>query len=214
MQTLIFALPIIPHALSFWFKSGADKILLTNMCSLNENGIYSVAMSWGGAVTMFLASYNNAFSPWQLKKMTAIDKDRQGTLAEQKNVVKIVKLSLLFTLLFVIISYFVSAILIKLLYNPSYFDSLDYLPWVMLSQFFFGGYLLFVTFIHYTMNTKKLGAITFSLSVFQVGLTYVFILWFGAIGTAIASAVASCLIFIFIARYAMKVYKLPWFKTI
>lgn len=213
MLTLMFALPMIPHALSFWFKSGADKILLTNMCSLNENGIYSVALSWGGAVAMFMQSYSNAYSPWLLKNLATIDKDRQNTVDIQQKVMKTVKYSLLCIGVFVIISYFASAVLIKLLYNPSYFDSLDYLPWVMLSQFFYGGYLLFVSFIHYTLNTKMLGFMTFSLSILQIGLTYLFILWFGAIGTAIASAVVSILIFIFIARYAMKVYKLPWIKN-
>lgn len=213
MQILMFALPIVPHALSYWFKSGVDKIMLTSMCSLNENGIYSVALSWGGVVAMFLLSYSNAYSPWLLKKLAAIDKDRYGSVHEQHKVVQIVKYSLLCILLFVVISYFASVLLIKLVYDSSYFDSLDYLPWVMLGQFFYGGYLLFVTFIHYTMNTKILGFITFTLSVLQIGLTYIFILWFGAIGTAIASAIASVLIFIFIAKYAIKVYELPWFKT-
>ncbi len=213
MQILMFALPIVPHALSYWFKSGVDKIMLTSMCSLNENGIYSVALSWGGAVTMFLLSYSNAYSPWLLKKLAVIDKDRCSSIYEQHKVVQIVKYSLLCILLFVVISYFASVLLIKLVYDSSYFDSLDYLPWVMLGQFFYGGYLLFVTFIHYTMNTRILGLITFTLSVLQIGLTYIFILWFGAIGTAIASAIASVLIFIFIVKYAIKVYELPWFKT-
>ncbi|WP_302318344.1 lipopolysaccharide biosynthesis protein, partial [uncultured Duncaniella sp.] len=34
VQTLSFAVPIIPHALSFWFRGGVEKILLTNMCDL------------------------------------------------------------------------------------------------------------------------------------------------------------------------------------
>lgn len=162
---------------------------------------------------MFLLSYSNAYSPWLLKKLAAIDEDIYGSIHEQHKAVKIVKYSLLCTLLFVVISYFASVFLIKWIYASSYYDSLYYLPWVMLGQFFYGGYLLFVTFIHYTMNTKILGLITFTLSVFQIGLTYIFILWFGAIGTGIAFAIASILIFIFIAKYAMKVYELPWFKT-
>lgn len=210
---LMFAWPIVPHALSFWFRSGVDKIMLTEMCSLHENGIYSVALSWGGAASMFLISYSNAYSPWLFKKLAVINKDRYGSAYEQHKVVKIVRYSLLYVLLFTVIFYFASAFLINLLYDSSYFDSLYYLPWVILEQFFYGGYLLFVSFIHYTMNTKILGAITFTFSVFQIGLTYIFILWFGAIGVAVASALTSVLIFFFIAGYAMKVSNLPWFKT-
>lgn len=115
------------------------------------------------------------------------------------------------TFFLVLLSYFVSAGLIRLMYNSSYYASLNYLPWVMLGQFFYGGYLMFVCFFHYTFKTKILGLITFSLSMCQIALTYLLIRWVGAIGAAVSSAVISALTCAFVARYAMKIYCLPWF---
>jgi len=66
-QMLVYAWPLVPHALSFWFKSGVDKVMLINMCSLAANGLYSVAMTWGGIVSMFLVAFNNAYSPYLYK---------------------------------------------------------------------------------------------------------------------------------------------------
>lgn len=81
----------------------------------------------------------------------------------------------------------------------------------MIAQFFSGCYLMFVCFIHYTFKTKCLGMITFSLSLFQIGMSFLLIKCIGAVGAAISSAIVEAIIFLLIAQYAMKVYKLPWF---
>lgn len=211
-QTLFFALPIIPHALSFWLKSGVDKIYLTNMCSLADNGYYSVALTWGAIVTMFLVSFNNAYSPSLYKKLAIFDSDKVGTMKEQGRLVKFIWISLVVTFIFVVGCYLVSVLLIQIMYPSSYFDSLYFLPWVMLAQFFSGCYLMFVCFAHYTFKTKGLGVITFSLSIVQVGLTYLMILKMGAIGSAVSAAIISAITFVAVAWYAMRVYRLPWFN--
>lgn len=135
-QTLFFALPIIPHALSFWFKSGVDKIFLTNMCSLADNGYYSVAITWGAVITMFLVALNNAYAPALYKKLAVFDGNREGTIMEQKKLVKWIWISLGVTLVFTIVACLVSMLLIFVMYPSSYYDSIYFLPWVMLGQFF------------------------------------------------------------------------------
>jgi O-antigen/teichoic acid export membrane protein len=209
-HNLLFAIPLIPHALSFWFKSGADKLLLTNVIGLSENGLYSAAMTFGAIVTMVLISFNNAFAPYLYKKLNRFDKN-EGSLSEKKQLTKLTYLIIALTLGLVIVAYFISILVIKYLYNITYIDSIKFLPYVMLSQFFYGGYLMFVCYCHHTFKTKILGIITFSLSVTQVILSYLLIKWIGSVGTAIASAIISFFTFIFVAGYAMKVYKLPWF---
>lgn len=211
-QTVFFALPIIPHALSFWFKSGVDKIMLTNMCGLNENGLYSVAMTWGAIVSMFVVSFNNAYTPFLYKKLAIFDKDKTGTVKGQKELVRLIWGSFVVALVFVALAYLISIYLIKLVYAPIYYASLDFLPWVMIAQFFYAGYSMFVCFIHYTFKTKMLGIITFSWSIAQIGITYLLIGSIGAVGASISSAIVSMMTFVFVAIYAMKVYHLPWFS--
>lgn len=213
-QMLVFALPLVPHALSFWLKSGVDKVMLTNMCDLTANGLYSVAMTWGSIVAMFMASFSNAYTPYLYKKLARFDSDRVGTADEQCKLVKLIGFCILSMLAFVAIVWGVSAYLIRIIYASSYHASLEYLPWVMLGQFFYGGYLMFVSFVHYTLKTKVLGAITFSWSIAQVGITYSLILWIGAVGAAISSAIVSAATFVFVAGYAMRVYRLPWLSLV
>lgn len=210
-QIMLFSLPLIPHALSFWLKSGVDKILLSNMSGLEANGLYSVAITWGGIVTMFFVAFNNAYAPFLYKKLASFDVDNSDVLYLDKiKLVKMIYSSFIFMFFFVLFVYILSSLLIRVIYDSSYYESIVYLPWVMIAQFFYGGYLMFVCFIHYMLKTKVLGVMTFSITVFQVLLSYLLILKFGSIGVAISSAVANIFIFIFVAIYAMKVYSLPW----
>ena len=93
-SVLVFSLPIIPHALSFWIKSGADKIMLTDLCGLSENGLYSVAVTWGAIVSMVMVAFSNSYSPWLFKKLSVYDKNKEETLADQHRLVKIIYFSL------------------------------------------------------------------------------------------------------------------------
>ena len=207
----LFAIPILPHALALWAKGGADKIMLTNMCNLTENGLYSVAITWGGIASMVLTAYSNSYAPYLYKKLSIFDKDRDGTLSEQIKVVKIILLSMVTIVVTVFLLYLISYVLIGFIYPDSYWDSRRYLPWVMASQVFTGFYLLFVCFSHYTLNTKALGIMTFTISMLQVIATYYFILIFGAIGVAYTSVLGSIVMFAGVAIYGTHVYKLPWF---
>lgn len=211
-QMLVYALPLVPHVLSFWFKSGVDKVMLTNMCSLAANGLYSVSMTWGSIVSMFLVSFNNAYSPYLYKKLARFDADREGTKEEQRKLVRLIGYSFIVILAFILIIWGISVYLIQIIYAPAYHASLEYLPWVMIGQFFYGGYQMFVCFIHYTLKTKLLGTITFSWSVVQIGITYILILWIGAVGAAVSATIVSIATFVCVTAYAMKVYRLPWFS--
>lgn len=210
IQVTLFALPIMPHALSFWFRGGVEKILLSNMSGLSENGLYSVALTWGSVVNMFLVAINNAYIPFLFKKLAYFDADKDGTLSQQLQIVKIIKVYLLGTAVFVTISYFTSYWLIKIIYPPDYYGSLSFLPWVMISQLFQGCYLLFACFPNYKFKTKPLGIITFSWSIIACLLAWLCILLWGPVGVSISSAFVSLAIFISVAILATKVYTLPW----
>lgn len=211
-SVLVFSIPIIPHALSFWIKSGADKIMLTDLCGLSENGLYSVAVTWGAIVSMVMVAFSNSYSPWLFKKLAVYDKDKEGTLTDQKRLVKIIYLSLIVIFVIVFFLYIISHILIGIMYPESYSGSKEYLPYVMISQAFNGAYLLFVCFLHYTFKTKILGITTFTLSLVQIALAYFLILKTGPMGVAYSSVIGSFLTFVVIAIYGIRVYKLPWFK--
>lgn len=211
IQLGLFAISVMPYALSFWLKSGVDKIMLTKMCGLTENGLYSVAITWGGIITLLISSFINAYGPFFYKKLTYFDKDKNGTMEEQKELVKLILCVVLLMFVCVLLAYLLAVFFIKLMYDSTYHDSLGFLPYVMISQYFQGCCVILAYFYYYTMKTKRLAFITVLWSSVQIGVNYLLISHLGMIGVAISSAIISFVTLLSMFYYAMKIYKLPWF---
>lgn len=211
---LSFALPLIPHALALWGKSGVDKVLITNLEGLTENGIYSTALTWGAIVTIIITSFGNAYNPYALKKLAQCESlEEQERNTVKKNLVLSSYAFILGLFLIVLCSYFVFHAMIIFIYPESYHGAVVFLPWILIGELFRGSYLIFVNFIHFTMNTKILGLITFSLTILQILLSYLFISSFGTIGAAISTCLISLLTAMLIGIYSNKVYPMPWLFT-
>ncbi|MFV0418659.1 MAG: lipopolysaccharide biosynthesis protein [Dysgonomonas sp.] len=211
-QILHFGIPLIPLAISYWFKSGFDKIIITDLCGMAENGLYSVAMTLGAIVTMILSSFNSAYGPHVFKKLAYFDESTNDLINEKRQLVKLTYGFILLMILLVFIIYWMSYAIIYFVYDLSYRESVKYLPYIMISQFFYGGYLMFVCYFYHCSKTKTLGIVTFLLSVVQILLAYFLINSIGAVGVVVASALISFITFVFVMVYAMRIYKLPWFN--
>ena len=212
-MVLAFALPLIPHSLALWGKSGIDKILLTNLSGLTENGLYSTALTWGAIITIINTSFSNAFSPYLYKRLSSFENNSDKRVVFESKL-KLVKLSYLFVVflaLIVFFSYFIFYWLIIIIYPENYYGATKYLSWILIGEFFRGWYMIYICYIHYTLNTKVLGVITFSLSLFQIALSYYLIIYYGAIGAAISTCLISLLTTIGVGIYSNKVYPMPWF---
>lgn len=62
-EGLNFSLPLVPGAISYFFLTVADRIILERYVSLSEMGIYNIAVSLSGALGMVIQSGYHAFEP-------------------------------------------------------------------------------------------------------------------------------------------------------
>lgn len=207
-----FSIPLLPHGLSFWIKSGADKLLLTNMCGLESNGLYSVAVTFGGIISIIVVSFNNGFVPYLFKKLKHIEAIKDTLIQNDAKIqlVKMYRYLLMGLFLIVLACYLGAYVFITYVYPLNYRGALLYLPFIVSGQLFLGIYSLFVNFIHYMQKTKVLGTITFTLTIFQIILSYLLINLLGPIGSAVSSAIIAFVIFASVTLYALRIYKLPW----
>ena len=208
VKLLKFGLPLLPHSLSFWFKSGIDKILLTNFCGLSVNGLYSMALSLGGVYNIFNQSFNNAYIPYLQKKINNV----VNLNVEKRRIVALTyKLMLLFTVV-----YFIAVIIawgiLNYLLSEKYIGAFMFIPWIMLVSLINTMYGLVIQFIYTSKKTFGLGVITFSFSIFQAILGYVLVRQLGAFGICLSSVIGAFLIAISVWGYSMKVYPMPWFN--
>jgi O-antigen/teichoic acid export membrane protein len=204
--TLLFGLPLLPHNLSFWLKSGFEKLLVTSTQGLAENGIMAFAQTLSSIFVLITTAFFGAYSPYLFKKLS----DSSGNEISVK--IGLVNKSYLFLLSYFIIlllGYFVCYILVSM-YFDKYALSLNYLVYFLGFNFFNACYAIFSGYLFYSKNTKFLGIITISTAFLQVGLSIFLVNYFGGIGTAYSTFIVSIITALVVAWFSNKKYPMPW----
>lgn len=209
-ELLRFGIPLLPHSLSFWIKSGMDKILLTTFCGLSVNGLYSMAMSFWAIYSIFKVAFDNAYIPYLQKRISKMTFDNQK--AEKKQLVRISYIisSVFFLLFFVVM--FICWILIQYVLSDLYRDSFQFIPWILFSLTIYSFYSLVVQYPYTAKKTLGLGIITFSGSIIQLLLTFVLVRMLGADGIKYSLVIGALVTMFSVWWYSNRVYPLPWFS--
>lgn len=201
---LKFGIPLIPHNIALWMRSGVDILLITSIVGVSQTGLYSVGYAFGGIVGIFAHAFNNAYSPYLYSQLKDITKEKK---------IKIVKFTYIYfigIIVFALLLSFVFSWLIPLFLEESYQDSIKYIIWISLGYAFSGMYLMVVNYIFYIKKTHLLSIITILMSLFHVLLSYMLIKKFGAIGAAYATTISFFLTFVLVWKMSNKEYKMPW----
>lgn len=209
-QLLNFQIPLLPHSLSFWIKSGLDKVLLTTYCGLTANGLYSMSLSFGAIYTLFTQSFMMAYTPYLQKRINSMKSDNEK---EEKS--SFVRQSYLISILFIGLFFFVVAgcwLVIRYLLSDKYLDSFQFIPYIMFSQMIYAFYNLVIQFPYTVKKTMGLGAITFAGSCIQIFITYVLVRSIGINGIKYSMVIGSLIIMLGVWWYSNRVYPLPWFS--
>lgn len=76
--TLLFNIPLLPHYLSQVVLSSSDRIMIANMCSAADAGVYSIAYTVGMLMTLLTNSLNSTVVPWLYRMLEAGEIKRIG----------------------------------------------------------------------------------------------------------------------------------------
>lgn len=204
--TLIFGLPLLPHNLSFWLKSGFEKLLVTGTQGLAENGIMSFAQTLSSIFVLITTAFFGAYSPYLFKRLAEISENH---FVQKLDLVKKSYIFLAFYLSVLIIGYFVIRIGVTS-YFEKYIASLDYLIYFLGFNFFNACYAIFSGYVFYTKKTKFLGLITVSTAFLQVGMSILFVDLFGGIGAAYSTLIVSIITALAVALYSNRKHPMPW----
>lgn len=209
-KLLHFGLPLLPHSISFWLKSGMDKVFITTYCGLQFNGLYSMAISVSSVYTMLMQSFFNAYTPYLQKRLTSFD---GGLFYHEKR--SIVKQIYLIYALFGVVGFFAIAaswVIFHYLIDSKYLPAMAYIPLIILANFIYTFYNFTIEFIYKVKKTMVMGLITFTGSIIQMFLSYVLIKGYGVMGAVYSLVIGNTLITIGISVYSNMVYRMPWLK--
>ena len=207
-KLLLFGYPLIFHQLSKFVVNQSDRLFISNMISIDEAGIYSIGYQVGSMMLLPISAFSNFYNPYIYEKLGNIN---------YKSKIEIVKTSYVFILLVFICFLLVtclSPIFFNLFIDNKFNRGLIFVPWVALSYFFWGVYLVFSAVIFYMGKTKFLGVLSILNIMLNCLLNLILINYFGSIGAAYATAISFLIIMIFTVLYSNKLLELPWFRII
>lgn len=207
-RLLRFGLPLLPHSISFWLKSGMDKIFITTYCGLQFNGLYSMAISVSSVYTMLMQSFFNAYTPYLQKRLAGFD---GGQCYEEKR--SIVKQIYMIYALFGVVGMMAIAVcwvIFHYMIDSKYLPAMAYIPLIILANFIYTFYNFTIEFIYKVKKTLVMGIITFTGSLIQMLLSYVLIKEYGVMGAVYSLLIGNTLITIGISVYSNMVYRMPW----
>ena len=86
-DTLIFALPMIPHLLCAWVINFSDRIFIENYHDQFDVGIYSLAAKINSAILIVLLGFTAAYSPHFYEIASKVDEEKLHKLSFYNNLI-------------------------------------------------------------------------------------------------------------------------------
>jgi len=201
---LMFGVPLIPHAIGAVFISMADRLFLTNMINIEETGLYAVGFQVAQVIALIQTSFNQAWVPFFYSKLKEEKKSTNVKL------VKITYLYFAIMLVLVLILTLFSPYIYAVFIGDKFSESIKFVFYISLGFAFNGMYKMLVNYFFYLKKTSFIGGITLFTALLNIFFNYYFILEFGAIGCAIATALSFFIQFLLVWYFSLKVYPMPW----
>lgn len=195
---LVYALPIVPHALAGEVLANYDRVIIAQFYSSRETGIYSVVYQFGTVIAIVAAASASAWMPWYYRRMAEGDFDEVRKRSNQY--------ILAFTTL-TCGALIIWPAVVRLVLPPAYYEGVSIIPIVMA-----GGYFIFIHyfFIFFESQEKKTGyasVATLITTGFNIGLNYLIIPQAGYLSagwTTLASYIVLFLVHAAVVRLWMK----------
>ena len=177
---LAYCIPLIPHFLSSQILTRFDRIMINDMCSTSEAGIYSLAYSLSTLMTIVNDAILKSFTPWTYQVIKSGDK---------KEIKKTTNFTILIVALANIILILFAPEAVRIFATNEYYQAIYIIPSVSASVFFTYLFNVFANIEYYYSETKYVAASSVFAALLNVLLNYIFIKKFGFIAAGYTTLV-------------------------
>lgn len=192
-----YSIPMIANSIGWWVNNVSDRYIVTWICGISINGIYSVAYKIPSILQVFQTIFNQA---WVLSAVKDFDKkDASGffkkTYYSYNFAIVLICSALIAT----------SRILALFLYKKGFYSAWQYVPFLLISVVF-GAMAGYIGGIFSAVKNSKMYAKSTAIgAVVNIFLNVILVKPLGAMGAAIATAVAYWIVWM-IRVHNMKSY--------
>lgn len=182
LEMIKYSGPLIFTTIGWWINNISDRYIVTALCGLAENGIYSVAYKLPTILSVFQSIFNQA---WQLSTVDEYDKhDTNGFFKD----VYIMYNIFMVVLCSVIIS--ICKLLSVFLFSKDFYDAWVYVPFLLISVVF-GSLIGVIDGIYQAVKDSKIQSVSVLVgALFNIIFNVIFIKMIGTIGAAFSTMMA------------------------
>jgi len=202
--SLRFGVPLIPHSIGGMMTAISDRFILAALIGIGATGSYVVGAQVGMVVGLLADAFNKAFGPYLLRELQKLGGKADLALARQ--CIMVFFGFLLLSCMFV----FCAPIIYKIFIGLEYYESLMVAQLIGFGNSFLGMYYVISGFIFYSERTGLLSKLTLICGLLNLGMTYLFVLVFCAVGAAIGYCIIQAVFFFGALRLCQMVCPIPW----
>ncbi len=203
-KALNFGVPLIPHTFGGAVLMLSDRLIISNLVSVAEVGVYMVGFQFAQIILILQDSFNNAFAPWIYKTL------RENSDTRKVELVKITYLYMIVILLISVSYAYIIPPFYRFFVGSSFIAGERFIFWISVGFAFNGMYKMVVNYIFYVEKTYLLAFITVTSAVVNVSLTYFLVSKVGTIGASYSLCISYFLSFILTWYFSNKVFPMPW----
>lgn len=205
-DALSYGVPLIPHAVGGVMLGMADRFMVNTIMNVSSTGIYVVAIQLGLILGMLADSFNRAFAPWLMEKLSNIND------LSQKKIVTFTYIYFVAIIALALIGSTIAHYILPLVVGPQFQAAGPLLIYIMLGNAFIGMYYMVTNYIFYSGRTGLLSILTISVGGMTVVLNWFLINVYGVKGAAIGFMLGQASLFVgawIISNYCVP---MPWIK--
>jgi O-antigen/teichoic acid export membrane protein len=203
-NALTYSLPLLPHDLSAWVLSLADRLLLSNMASLATTGLYSVGVALSSITSMIVDGFGRPWVPFVYSKLS------EGTAEAKQQIATVGKLFISGVAVICLFVSLFSMELVHLLLPKEYYQSADVIPLISLGFLANGLYRIFVIPMFYVKKTTLIFLTTMIGAASNVLLNILLIPRFAGIGAAWSALISTGIRIGLAWILAQRIIVMPW----
>ena len=199
-EMISYSSPMMLNTVSWWINNVSDRYIVTAMCGVIENGIYSVAYKIPSILSMFQSIFSQA---WTLSAVQDFDSEDKNGFFSKMYALYNVAMCIVCSVLIVF-----TKVIAKILYANDFYSAWKYVPFLLISVVFgsLSGYLggIFAA----VKDSKSFASSTVCGAVLNIILNFLLIHFLGALGAAVATAVSYVVVWAIRLYRAMGIIKL------
>lgn len=194
-----YSRPLVFNTISWWINNVSDRYIVTWICGVAANGIYSIAYKIPSILNVFQSIFSQAWTLSAVKEYKNDNGEFYTNTYKVYNLALIIICSLLIAL---------DKIIAKILFSKEFFIAWKYAPFLMISVLFGSLSGLLGGIFSAAKKSKDLARTTFLGAIVNTILNVLLVYFIGPIGAAISTMISYIIVWILRLIIANRISKL------